>query len=127
MALDALVGQVQAAGHLAPPEGAAVAVLAALRHRAHLLAQQRGVLGARRLHADELLVYDDEVVQGAEGVHDRWVLLVDEVLAAVAELELVGLVDLQVQVDDAAYHCAYFSLQPLSGLKVLLMGSSEAH
>lgn len=101
VALHALVRQVEAAVDLPPLEGSAVAVLTVLRHRAHLLTQERGVLGAGGLYADELLVDDDEVVHSAEGVHDCGVSLVDEVLAAVLELELVGPVDLQIQVDDA--------------------------
>lgn len=38
VALDALVGQVEAAVHLPPLEGAAIGVLAVLRHLADLLA-----------------------------------------------------------------------------------------
>lgn len=102
-------------------------MLTLLRHGADLLAQERRILGVRCFHADELLIDDDEVVHSAKYIHYCWIFFVNDVLAAMFELELVGLVSLQVEVDDAAYQSLYFSLQPLRELKVLIIGDSVDH
>jgi hypothetical protein len=70
---------------------------------------------------------DDVVVERAEGVGDSWIFLVYQELAAVLELELVGEVGLQRQIDDAASMVIYFSSMPLSGLKVFVMSFSDDH
>jgi hypothetical protein len=99
VALDPLVRQVAAAAHLFPPEHAApgCAFCAVEGERAGTFFYG----GGGSVGGDESLVDDYAVVERAEGVGNCGVLLVDEVLAAVLELELVRAVGLELQVGDA--------------------------
>jgi hypothetical protein len=125
VSLHPLVRQVDAAADLLPPKHASTGrTFHAVKREgawASLDCRGRGVGG------DVAFVDDDAVVEGSEGVVDSWVFLVDEKLAAVLELEFVGVVRLQGQVDNAAWGRKYFSYVPLSGLKVLAISHSADH
>lgn len=101
VALYSLVGQVAAAPRSSPPEHAApgCALCAVEGERAGTFFDG----GGGSVGGDESLVDDYAVVERPEGVGNCGVLFVDEVLAAVLELELVGVVGLELQVGDAMH------------------------
>ncbi len=53
-------------------------------------------------------VYDNDVINGAKVVLDGRVLFVDEVLVLVFEDKFVGVVFLEIQIDDTGYNQFYF-------------------
>lgn len=95
VALHSLVGQLEVLAPSPPPEATSAALLTTLAERGCAEAFAAG--GLEGGAAD-----DEEVVEGAEGVGDSGVLLVDQELAAVTEFEFVGPVSGKVQINDAA-------------------------
>ena len=79
------------------------------------------------VRSDVPLIHDDAVVVSCEGVDNSRILFIYDVLVGMFELEFVGMVGLQGQVDDAASSREYFSKMPLRGLKVLVIYHSEDH
>ena len=100
MTLHSLVGHLYPLAHWCPSEGPALGL------GPHLAEGKREVeaflFGEVGVYGNELLIGDDVVVEGAEGVEYGRVSLIHQVLAAMLELELEGAVGWQVEVGETS-------------------------
>ncbi len=96
MALYSFIRQIHTTLYFFPlkdsPFGAFIEVFET--HRAYTL------LYSWSLNTNELLVYDNIIIQSPIGVNNSWILLVNYLLAPMLEFELVRTIYLQVQVNN---------------------------
>lgn len=100
MALNSLVGHLYPLAHWCPSKGPTLGL------GPHLTEGKREVqaflFGQMGVYGNELLIGDDVVVEGAEGVEYGRVSLIHQVLATMLELELEGAVGWQVEVHETS-------------------------